>query len=52
METFRIRDGKMSDPGSKKDGSGINILDPQHKAKGNTVGLERGITGFCDGTKP
>ncbi len=30
MEKIRIRDGKNSDPGWKKFGSGINILDPQH----------------------
>jgi hypothetical protein len=34
METVRIRDGKKSDPGRKKVGSGINIPDPPHCMKG------------------
>jgi hypothetical protein len=31
---MRIRDGDSSDPGWKKVGSGINIPDPPHWAKG------------------
>jgi hypothetical protein len=30
MEKIRIRDGKNSDPGWKKFGSGKNIQDPQY----------------------
>jgi hypothetical protein len=48
MEKNRIRDGKKSDPGWKKVGSGINILDPQDPQHSQLANSSSLITTCCN----